>query len=214
MGVYEDFAEQRGEVAYYMRRCYERGLTTCGGGNISMRVGGEYVLLTPAGVDKMTLTADSIGMFTMAGENMTPHIRATIETEMHIAIYHARPDIAAVVHTHSVYATAFSCMSVDIETGLTPEAIMSMGDIARAPYRPAGTPELAEVTAVALAKANVALMSNHGVATVGPTMYKAYDRLELTENAAKMTWLTKMMNDCRPLSPEQQQLVRDLRKLG
>ena len=91
---------------------------------------------------------------------------------------------------------------------------MSMGEVSRAPYHPAGTRELAEATAAALVEANVALMNNHGVVAVGPTIYKAYDRLELTEAAAKMTWLTRVLNDCRPLAPEQRQVVRELKKLG
>lgn len=210
MGYYEDLAEQRAEVAYFMRRLYDKNLTSCSGGNISVRASGDLVLITPSSLDKGELAANQVVLVDMAGENLSPELRPTIEMGLHLEIYRRRPDVKAVVHAHPVFATAFSCMGLDIEIGLTPEGIMTVGEIARADYQPAGTGELAVVTAEAVAGANVAVMANHGVAAVGPTLFKAYDRLEVTEIAAKMTWITMTLNKCSPLDQSQRAVIQSL----
>ncbi len=193
MEKYPDLLEARREVAYFMRRLYAKNLTSCSGGNISRRVPGDLVLVTPSALDKGELREDQVVLVRLDGENLTASLKPTIEVEMHLAIYRARPDVQAVVHAHPVFATTFSCVGADIEAALTPETIMTLGNIAKAPYRPAGTRELAEATAAALGRDNVALMRSHGVVTAGSTMLKAFDRLEVTEIAAQMTWLARGM---------------------
>lgn len=210
MSNYEEFAEQRGELAYYMRRLYEKNLTTSSGGNISMRLPGDLVLVTPSVLDKGVLAANQVVLMDMSGENLSPELRPSIEAEMHLEIYRRRADARAVVHAHPAFATSFACSDVEIEIGLTPELVMAVGRLARAMYHPAGTVEVAAATADALLDANVALMQNHGVTSLGPTLYKAFDRLEVTEMAAKMTWITRSLGGCRPLDGEQRQTILDL----
>ena len=210
MGMYEDCAEQRSEVAYYMRRLYKRGLTSCSGGNVSCRLPGDLVLITPASLDKGELEANQVVLVDTTGENLSPEVKPTIELALHLEVYRNRPDVKAIAHAHPPFATSFACMEADIEVGLTPEGVMAVGEIARAEYHPAGTPEVAVATAEALRTANVALMRNHGVTAVGPTLFKAFDRMEVTEIAAKMTWITLSLNDCRPLNADQRKVIFDL----
>jgi L-fuculose-phosphate aldolase len=210
MGYYEELAVQRAEVAYFMRRLYDKDLTSCSGGNISVRASGDLVLITPSSLDKGELAANQVVLVDLSGENLSPELRPTIEMGLHLEIYRRRPDVKAVVHAHPVFATSFSCMGLDIEIGLTPEGIMTVGELARAEYHPAGTEELAAATAEALASANVAVMTNHGVVAAGPSLFKAYDRLEVTEIAAKMTWITSTMNKCNPLDASQRATINTL----
>lgn len=213
MGEYEDVAEQRGDVAYFMRRLYSKNLTSCSGGNISIRLPGDLVLITPASLDKGELDANQVALVDMSGDNLHPLLKPTMELWLHLEIYKRRSDARAIVHAHPPFATSFACTDLDIEIGLTPEAIMTVGEIARADYHPAGTQELAAATAEALLGANVALMRNHGVVAIGPNLFKAYDRMEVTELSAKMTWITRMMNECRPLDSGQRQTIVNLMRL-
>lgn len=199
MGIYEELATQREEVAYFMRRLYNKNLTTCSGGNISLRGPDDLVLITPSALDKGELQPDQVVLVTMDGKNLTPKYKPTIEVDLHTALFKKRPEIGAVVHAHPAFATAFACMEREILPGLTNETFLLLGEIVQAPFAAPGTKELAELVAKAMHSANVGLMKNHGAVTLGRTLLKAFDLLEVTELAAKMTFITKAMGGGRTL---------------
>ncbi|MDR2180076.1 MAG: class II aldolase/adducin family protein [Synergistaceae bacterium] len=197
--LFDECLEQREEVAYFMRRLYKQGLTTCSGGNISVRYK-QYVLITPSGLDKGELRGEQIAVLTMNGENITPELKTSIETEMHLMVLEARPDVHAVVHAHPVTATSFTAMKREIDCRLTAEAYAVLGTPKFAPYALMGTRKLAEIVAECIKESDVVTMENHGILTVGPTLLKAFDRLEVLEAAAKMTWITHTMQCPSPLT--------------
>ena len=198
--LYDSCGEAREELAYFMRRLYERGLTTCSGGNLSVRLDENHVIITPSALDKGRLTADQIGLLTMKGENLTPRLKPSIETQMHLQVYTARSDVTAIVHAHPVMATSFSATHARIDTKLTAEAYAVLGVPAFAEYALMGTQGLADKVCEAAKGADVVVMENHGILTVGPTLLKAFDRLEVLEAAAKMTIITTLMNAASPLT--------------
>jgi len=200
--LYGSCMEARDELAYFMRRLYERGLTTCSGGNLSVRIGEEHIVITPSALDKGRITGGQIGLLTLEGKNLTPHLAASIEARMHIRVYEARPDIRAIVHAHPVTATSFAAMTVDINTKLTAEAYTVLGVPAKAPYALMGTEDLADRAAEAVKGADVVILENHGILTVGPTLLAAFDRLEVLEAAAKMTILSTLMRGMSPINGE------------
>ncbi len=193
--------KDRETVASVMRRLYSRGLTTCTGGNVSMRRGGE-ILITSSGTDKAEITASEIGILTLEGEVITPELKLSIETEMHLEIYRSRPDAGAVVHAHPAAASAFAAMDKDIDTRLTAEAWQVLGRPVKAPYALMGTEGLAALVGRAVREGNAVIMENHGVVTVGTNLLQAFERMELLEAAARMTWITESMGPGRPLSAE------------
>lgn len=203
MPSYEALEKEREEVAYFMRRLYRQGLTTTSGGNLSMRIDENTILITPSATDKAELKGSEIAMFTMDGKNLTPQFKGSIETSMHIAVMKARPDIKAIVHAHPVTATAFTAMNMDINYHLTAEAFAILHKPVRAPYAMMGTEGLAEIVARSLKDTDIALMQNHGIIAVGPTMLNAFDKLEVTEAAAKMTWITHTMKATSIMTQEQ-----------
>lgn len=200
--LYESCREAREELAYFMRRLYERGLTTCSGGNLSVRVGAGHVIITPSALDKGRMTGEQIGLLTLGGENLTPQLKASMEARMHLRVYEARPDVRAVVHAHPVTATSFSAMSADIDTRLTAEAYAVLGVPVKAPYALMGTDGLAEEVAAAVKGADVVILENHGILTVGPSLLSAFDRLEVLEAAAKMNIITTLMGGASPMNGE------------
>jgi L-fuculose-phosphate aldolase len=190
---------EREQVASVMRRLYRRGLTTCSGGNVSLRCG-DVVLITPSGTDKGEITAGQIGAVTISGENLAPGLRLSMETEMHLEVYRNRPDVKGIVHAHPVTASAFAAMDAEIDTRLTAETWHVLGVPVRAPYALMGTKELAQIVGQAARQGNAVIMENHGVLTMGETLFRAFDRMELLEAAARMTWIAETMGCSRPLT--------------
>ncbi len=198
-----NYQEQRAAVAEFMRRLYRQGLTTTSGGNISMRVDDQRVLLTASKFDKAELQAEHVGILTLDGDNLTPDLSPSIEFGMHLSIYRARADVRAVVHAHPLTATAFCATGKHINTHLLDESYAILGDPAVADYARMGTPDLAKNVAEAMADGTACvMMRNHGVLAVGTTLLEAFDRLEVLERAAQTTMVVNQIGDVRELSKE------------
>ncbi len=198
-----EYGEEREEVAAFMRRLYTQGLTTCSGGNVSCRVGEETVAITPSGTDKGRICAEQVGLLGLDGTNLTPALKPSIEAEMHLAVYRARPDISAVVHAHPTLASSFCATSTPINCSLIAESKLILGTPAVAPYALMGTGGLAESVAATVAGTNVVLMENHGVLTVGDSLLQAFDRIEVLEAAAKITLTAGLIGTMRELTTDQ-----------
>ncbi|MDD5727393.1 MAG: class II aldolase/adducin family protein [Victivallales bacterium] len=197
------------EIAYFMGRLYQRGLTTTSGGNISTRCG-DNILITPSATDKGRMTGAEVGTLDMECRIVGHEFKPTIESRMHTEIYKCRPDIQAVVHAHPVTAGAFAASRRPISTVYLAESLVIIGEIAYAPYACMGSDALAEIVAAAAAKSNCIVMRNHGVIALGKNLLQAFDRLEVLENAAKTTLICEgaLAADRIELSEEQ---VRELR---
>lgn len=208
----------RKEIARFMRRLYNRGLTTPSGGNISVRLG-KGIFITPSALDKGRIKRKQVGMITFEGKNLTPELKPSIETAMHLAIYRKRPDVNAIVHAHPPVATSFTAMQKTIDCNLIAEARAVLGTPVIAPYALMGTEKLATTVGTtagsdhdltqlstqlpATGKPNVILLENHGIICLGKDLLTAFDRLEVLEAAAKMTLITGLMGGAKPLSKEQ-----------
>lgn len=196
--------EQKQIVADFMTRLYERGLTTTFGGNISLRIPGDRILLTPSATDKGNMTADQIAVLGLDGSNFTPDLKPSGETSIHLSIFQHRPEVEAIVHAHPPTASLFTALEEKINTRILAEAYTFIGEPAVAPYALTGTPELAEsVTAALGTKHQAVLMQNHGVLTVGRSLAEAFERMEVLENAAKMTIHARAFGSLKELSPQQ-----------
>ncbi|MDD3823171.1 MAG: class II aldolase/adducin family protein, partial [Sphaerochaetaceae bacterium] len=130
----ERFAPQRAQVAAMMTRLYQCRLTTTSGGNISLRLSEDLFCITPSKLDKANLTGDLIAVVTFSGENLTPHLPLSIESEMHRKALSNRLDISAVVHAHPSYASAFTAMKRAINTKLLAESWFLLEQPAFASY--------------------------------------------------------------------------------
>jgi len=198
-----EYTKEREEVAYFMRRLYERRLTTCSGGNISLLVTEDIILITPSGLDKGRIDAEQIGIMSLSGQNITPSLKPSIETGMHIRVYQNRPDIRAIVHAHPVVSSSFAASEKEINTSLIAESRAVLGKPARAAYAFMGSPELAAIVAQAVAGANTVLLTNHGVLSIGQTLLQAFDRIEVLEAAATITLITHLLGGKQELTGAQ-----------
>ena len=191
------FEKERKLVADFMRRLYDRQLTTASGGNISMRITDDLFCITPSALDKGLLTGDQIAVVSLNGENLTPHLKLSIEMDMHRYILQARRDVHCVFHAHPTYASAFTAISKDgkaaINTHLIAESYFILEDPVFVSYRLMGTDDLARLTAEQAKSHDVLLLENHGVVCLGTSMLEGFDKIELLERAAQMTIATEQM---------------------
>ncbi|MFZ4413409.1 MAG: class II aldolase/adducin family protein [Bacteroidales bacterium] len=196
-----NFEKEKQETAYFMRRLYERGLTTCSGGNVSQRIG-DVILITASQTDKASIQDEQIAEIHINGDNLTPHLSPSMETTMHLSVYRMRDDVKAIVHAHPVTATAFATTNKKINCSLTGETRAIIGIPVNAPYALMGTEDLAKQVAEAAIKANVVLMENHGVICFGKNLLLAFDRMEVLEAAAKQTLITHLLGDKKEISSQ------------
>jgi L-fuculose-phosphate aldolase len=199
MDISGKYKSERKEVAHFMRRLYKHGLTTTSGGNISLRLSDDLILITPSATDKGRMKWKEVGIINIFGENLTPHLKPSIETAMHIAIYRKKAEILAIVHAHPVFASLFTAIKAKINTNLTAEAKAILGDPLLVKYAVMGSKALAEVAAENILRSDILLLENHGILTTGSNLLQAFDKIEVLENAAKMTLMTEMTGKKRPL---------------
>ena len=199
MEIKDKYKSERKEVARFMRRLYKHALTTTSGGNISLRISEKIILITPSATDKGRMKWKEVGIINISGENLTPHLKPSIETEMHLAIYRKKKDVLAIVHAHPVFASLFTAIKAKINTNLTAEAKAILGDPLLVRYAVMGSRALAEVAAENILKSDILLLENHGILTTGSNVLQAFDKIEVLENAAKMTLMTEMTGKRRPL---------------
>ncbi|HEX2921794.1 MAG TPA: class II aldolase/adducin family protein [Bacteroidales bacterium] len=196
----KEHKRQKKEVAYFMRRLYKQGLTTTFGGNISVRLSDEIILITPSSTDKATRKWKDIGVLTINGDNLTPELKPSMEAEMHLNIYRSNAGIKAVVHAHPVFSSAFTALNCPIDATLTAETASVLERPEKVPYALMGTPGLAKVVAEKAVLSSILLLENHGIIATGSNLLHAFNRIEVLENAAKMTVITTMMKKKSPLS--------------
>lgn len=200
MNNIKKYKSERKEIASFMRRLYNHGLTTTSGGNISMRINDDVILITPSATDKGKMKWKEVGIMNIFGENLTPGLKPSIESEMHLLIYKKKKEVTAIVHAHPVFASSFTAMKCKINTDLTAEARAILGDPRVVTYALMGTKELAEIVAENILHSDILLLENHGILTTGSNLLQAFDKIEVLENAAKMTLIVEMTKKKSPLS--------------
>lgn len=191
------------DVAAFMQRLYNKGLTTSLGGNISCRIDDNLIAVTSSQTDKATITAKEIGIVDLHGNSNTPEIKLSMETWMHLGIYGKRKDVNAIVHAHPPFSSVFAVSNKKINCRLSGEGRAMLGEPSYAPYALMGTKELAQIVSDHAQKSNVIFMQNHGIITMGDNLLAAFDRLEVAEFTARLTILTELMGNKQELNEEQ-----------
>ena len=169
----------------YGCRLVERGLTRGTGGNVSVlsRESGLFAI-SPSGMDYFETRPEDVVVLDMAGGVADGARKPSSEVEMHRLLYLGREDVGAVVHTHSVYATAVSCTREAQAEGLPPAhcaVALAGGDVRCTAYYPFGTRELAEAACEGMRGRFAVLLGNHGLLAAGPDVGHAFALAEQLE---------------------------------
>lgn len=182
--------EARKTVLEAARKMLEKGLVVGTSGNVSLRLSSngknQMIAITPPARYYDTLKVDDIPIIDLDGKRIAGKLPASIETPLHIEIYRARKDINAIIHTHSVYASAVAVAGFDIPSILEDQVVFLGGEIKLAGYAPSGTPEQMTNVLSALGDRNAVLLANHGAVGTGRTMQDAFTACELIEKTAKV----------------------------
>jgi ribulose-5-phosphate 4-epimerase/fuculose-1-phosphate aldolase len=170
------------------------GLSPGSSGNVSVRVG-DSMLITPTGSALSRVREEDlaeIGIDDAVREAAAP--APSKEAPLHRAAYRNRPGTGAVVHLHSPYATAVSCLpagdnGVADLPALTPYRVMRLGEVPLLSYAPPGTAGLADGVAAVVREHPAMLLANHGSVVAASSLAAATDLAEELETAAQLTLL-------------------------
>ena len=193
---------ERERVAVSAHRLAADGLVSGTAGNVSA-LAGELVAVTPTGARLDEVTAQQVAVVGLDGAVVDGELAPSTELGLHLGIYR-RGDAAAVVHTHSPFATALACV-IDELPVVHYQMLGLGGPIRVAPYATFGTPELAALTLTALEDRSAALMANHGAIAVGPDLDTAMEQARLLEWACELYWRAAAVGTPRVLGESEQQ---------
>jgi L-fuculose-phosphate aldolase len=183
------------------RRLHARDLVGAAEGNLSVRLGPDRFLVTGSGVSKGHLAAADLVVVDGRGEKVSGARRASTELRMHLAAYAARPDVAAIVHAHPITAVALTVAGAPPPSDLVPEAAVTLGPVAVAPFATPGTDEVPASLAPLLAGHDVILLERHGAIALGRSLDEAFERMETLERVARIALVARLLGRCEPLPP-------------
>ncbi len=184
----QDILEKKKELCAIARRCFERGLQTGSGGNLSVRLeSGDAVVIKPSGVGYAECTPDNLMVADLDGNILMGDLKPSKDMPFHLAIYKQRSDVKAIVHVHSPWATAWASADKPMPL-IALHAQMKLGSIPVIPTAPdGGTQTDSEVGEVFKNPGCVAaLMARHGSIGVGKTLMAAQYVVELIEETAQI----------------------------
>jgi len=159
-------------------------------GNVSVRLGPhaapDILAITPSGRRNADLKLEDIVVVDFDAEPVEGSLTPSSETLLHVAIYRARPDVGAVIHTHSVFASVASVAGLQIPPIIDEMVVAIGGTVQVSEYAFPSTEELADNVCAALGERNAALIRNHGAVGVGRDLVEALDVCALTERVAQV----------------------------
>jgi L-fuculose-phosphate aldolase len=176
----------RDAVVRVCRRLWERGLVAGHDGNVSVRLGHERILVTPAGLSKCDIGPEDLVVLTVGGVPIGGGLRPSSEIALHVRAYEKRPDVSAVVHAHPPFATAFGVTGRSLPDNVLPEVTVLLGPVPLVPYATPGSAELARRFDPFWAGHDAFLMANHGALALGSNLHIAHQRMETMEHAARI----------------------------
>lgn len=189
-------------VVHYGKQMLQRGLVAGTWGNISVRdTDLGRIAITPSGRPYGEIQPDDIVLTDMTG-HIVSGTRPSSELPLHLSIYAARPDVSAIVHSHSVFATGCAVAGTGIPPSLEEMVQAVGGGVAVAGYALPGTPELAENAVAALGNRMAVLLANHGAVACGETLKEAMLVAELVEKAAHVHVIAVQLGGACRLSDE------------
>jgi len=180
-------------------------------GNVSVRLGQDAedgFLITPTAMPYDIMQPEDMAHMRYDGTS-SGRREPSSEWRFHLDIYRKRPEVGAVVHTHSGYATTLACLRRGIPAFHYMIALFGGGDIRCSDYATYGTQELSDLVVKALEGRGAALMGNHGLIVLGPTLQRALALTVEAETLAMMYWRALQIGEPTLLPPDEIARVRE-----
>lgn len=196
--------ELRLQIIEKARQMAKSGMVPGTWGNVSGRVPRQTrFLITPSGMEYDQMMPEDLVLMDGQGTVLEGRWKPSTEWRMHAAIYNARPDINAVIHNHSIYATAFAAARQPVPAVTEELAQVVGGPVPVACYEAAGTEELARAVVEALGDRCAVLLANHGVVAAGSGMEEAWRVSIIVEKTAQIAILARVLGNAHELSTEE-----------
>jgi len=185
----------REAIMRWSRSLFERRFTVGSSGNISVRLDDGYIV-TPTNSCLGFLEPGKLSRLDRSGAHVSGDAPSK-ELPLHFAFYEARPAARAVVHLHSTYATALSCLAdvneADAMAPITPYMVMRVGKVPVIGYVRPGSAEIAPLIRAKAADHSAVLLANHGPVVAAPSLEAAIYAIEELEETARLLLVTRGM---------------------
>ena len=197
-------SEMKEAVCVWSKQSYAEKLFAGTSGNLSVYDHeAEIMVITPTSVAYETIVPEDMVAMKLDGTVVEGHYRPSSEWRMHAAVYAAKPEVNAIIHTHSPYATGFAVCHKNIPTILIEMVPFLGGDVPLAQFAMPGTAEVGTEAVKVLKDRTGCLLANHGVLTVGDTLERAHIRAVYVEDAAKICALAMGVGQIHTMSEQQ-----------
>ncbi|MDA8443225.1 MAG: class II aldolase/adducin family protein [Peptococcaceae bacterium] len=185
------------------REMVQSGLVVGTWGNISARIpGSDQFVITPSGMGYLAITPDDLVVLDLRGEVVAGTRPPSSEFMLHLRLYQNRPEAHAVMHTHSIFATAHAVAGVAIPASVEDLAMINGGGVAVAPYALPGTEELANNAVRTMGDSWAVLLANHGMVGMGRNLAETMRVCQLVEKSAHINLMATSLGRPSVLATE------------
>lgn len=208
----DDVLAVRTEVVRVARLLRERGLAIGTSGNVGARLTDGRIAITPSTMDYDEMTPDDIAIIGPDGSTSEGRHQPSSEILIHLEVFAARPDVRAIVHTHSPFATTWATTRRDLPAVHYVMALLvapGRDTIRVAPYATFGTAELAQNAVMTLGADDAVLLANHGAVAVAGSLASALGRAERVEELAMLAWRAEQVGGATILTAAELDHARD-----
>lgn len=197
-----DFDAARQQVAEVARKMATAGLVSGTSGNVSARLPGGLMAVTPMGGRCAQVSAAAVVVVDRDLATVEGDLAPSSESLLHAAVYEARPDVGGIVHTHAAHSSAVAVAGLEIPP-IVDEMVVALGGAVKvSEYAPPASEEVAERVCAALGTRDAALIRNHGAIAVGTSPDAALETAMLVERAAKIFVLSSILGGAATLPDE------------
>ena len=198
------YMEKRKQIISIGQEIYRQRLVAGTWGNVSCRLAASnYILITPSGMPYDSLQPQDLVVLDADGTIVEGNRKPSSESPLHVHIYHERPEVGAIVHVHSPWASAYAVARQPIPMILEESAQVLGASVPVASYAHAGSKELAYSACAALGKEHKAvLLANHGLVGLGQDLEEALLVCVIAEKTAMIGAIARTLGTVNSLSAE------------
>lgn len=206
------FETEKKEVIKAGLALKEYNLISLSGGNVSLRLPGDKILVTPSGMAYDTMIPDDVVVLDLEGNVLEGTRRPSVDSVALLHVYKHMKRVNAIIHTHQAYATAVGLIYDKIPNAVTTLANACAGEVHVAPFSSAASLAMGEETVQHIGDSNAVILKNHGVITVGKTIKEALYAAVYLEDAVKTFFIARAMGNPVLLTDRQFQEAVDVFK--
>lgn len=212
-----DYSTERQQIIRIGQEIYRQRLVAGTWGNVSCRLKPDhYLLITPSGMPYDSLQDQDLVVMDLEGTIIAGERKPSSESPLHLQVYKQRPDVGAIVHVHSPWASAYAVACQPIPMLLEESAQVLGAPVPVTRYEHAGSHELAAAACEALGEHNKAvLLANHGLVGLGKDLEEALLVCIIAEKTARIGITARILGNVNSLTAEDvQYLHQSFREYG